>query len=221
MAEFRIPSSNERIAVIGRTGSGKTQAAVWQLSLRDFDTKPWIIFNSKGDKLIDDIPGTVEMDIKGDIPKKPGIYIIRPLPDEKEETDNFLYKCWKKENVGIYIDEGYNLTGLKFFRACLTQGRSKNIPMIVLAQRPSWIDRFVWSESDFFQAFSVNLKDDAQVLASMVPGYDRVRLPPFWSFWHDVKAGASFKLRPVPDADTLLETFRRRVPGLNRIKLIA
>lgn len=217
MAELILPNESERIAIVGRTGSGKTQAAIWQLSRRDWDKKPWVIFNFKGDALIDDLPGTQDLDIRAAAPKNPGLYIVRPLPDEKEEVDSFLFRCWKQENIGLYADEGYMLTGLKYFRACLTQGRSKHIPMIVLSQRPRWIDTFVWSESDYLQAFHLTREDDRDTIETHIPGYTRARLEPYWSLWHDEKRNQTLKLQPVPTADELLRTFKDRLPNRTRI----
>jgi len=216
---LHLPSDSERVAIIGHTGSGKTQAAVWQLSLRNYTTQPWIVFNFKGDGLIDSIPGTFDLGIKDRIPKRPGIYVVRPLPDDKENLDAFLFRVWKQERVGIYADEGYMLTGLKYFRACLTQGRSKRIPMIVLSQRPRWIDRFVWSEADYLQAFSLSQADDKDLVDGMIPGYDDVELPEFWSLWRDVRRRQTLMLRAVPTEEQIRRAFKDRLP--NRIRLVA
>ena len=208
--EFRLPRQDERSVIVGRTGSGKTQAAVWQLSLRDYDRKPWIVFDFKGDRLIADIPRTQEISLSDAIPAKPGIYIARPLPHQREEVDDFLARIWATENCGVYADEGYMLTGLKWFRECLTQGRSKSIPMIVLSQRPRHLDRFVWSEADFFQAFTLNLLDARVTVNDWLPGYRDVKLPAFWSIWYSVKDDLTLKLKPVPEADQILDTFKQR-----------
>lgn len=218
--ELILPGDTHRLAILGRTGSGKTQAAVWHLSRRSFDTMPWIVFNFKGDDLIDAIPGTYDLDIDDRIPSRPGIYIVRPLAvskDDKEALDGFFQRCWRHEKVGLYIDEGYVATGLKWFRACLTQGRSRRVPMIVLSQRPVWIDTFVWSEADFFQAFHLNRKDDRDLASTMLPGYRNLPIPEYHSLWHDVTRDCTMLLAPVPDRDQILQTFRDRSPVQRRL----
>ena len=214
-----LPNDSHRLAVVGRTGSGKTQAAVYWLSGRSWDKKPWVVFNFKGDDLIDKIPGTFDLDVTDKAPKHPGLYIMRPLvadKDDKEKLDQFLMRCWQRENIGLYIDEGYMATGLKWFRACLTQGRSRHVPMIVLSQRPVWLDVFVWSEADFYQAFHLNRLEDQIKTAEMVPGFRGLKLPEYFSLWHDVKQGASMMLAPVPAEDAILQLYRERMPVRRR-----
>ena len=215
MPDFVMPGVEDRVAVLGRTGSGKTQFAVWLLSNANFDRMPWIVMNFKGDKLIDEIPGTFDLDIDERIPTAPGIYVTRPIvadKDDKEKLNEFFRRCWERENVGIYVDEGYMATNIKWFRACLTQGRSRHVPMIVLSQRPSWIDTFVWTEATYFAAFDLNREDDKILAGKMLPGYRNAKLPPYWSIWHDVNRDSTFMLKPVPDRDTLLARFRARLP---------
>jgi hypothetical protein len=212
--KFTIPWDQSRVAIIGRTGSGKTQFATWMLSERSIDKKPWIVFNFKGDKLIDAIRETKELALDATVPKAPGIYIMRPQPHQTEEVNDFLWKVWERENVGLYIDEGYMMTGLKAFRSCLTQGRSKNIPMMILSQRPVWMDKFTWSEADYYAIFNLNILSDKQIVREYVPRA-KFPLPKFNAIWHDVAEDETFLLRPVPDRATILSRFRDRI-GIKR-----
>lgn len=212
--EIYLPNNTHRLTVVGRTGSGKTQAAIWHLSLRDFTERPWIIFNFKGDDLIDMLPYTQELKLSANAPTKPGLYIVRPMPHEAEELDAFLWRVWEEENTGLYFDEGYMIGNIKSFRALLTQGRSKNIPMIVLTQRPVLITRFVWSESDFFQVFSLTNEQDQKTVREWMPFPDET-IPEYHSIYHDVKRNKTVLLGPVPDQKSLLQSFRRRL-SVNR-----
>ena len=210
---FRFPRDDEHVAILGRNGSGKTQFAVWMLAERSWDRMPWIIINSKGDDLIDSIPNTREVSLTGSIPSSPGIYVMRPILASKDDLDDlndFYRRVWQKQNVGIYADEGYMSTGLKWFRACLTQGRSRTIPMVVLGQRPVWLDRFVWSEASRFAAFDLNLRDDQKTADNMIPGYREINLKPFHCVWHDVKIDRTLILTPAPDRASILRRFRER-----------
>lgn len=210
---LRLPDDTHRVSVIGRTGSGKTQGAVWQLSKRRFDLRPWIILDWKRDKLIGTL-GAQKTDIGGKPPKKPGLYIAQPQPHEAEDgtLETYLWKIWAQENTGIYVDEGYMIgNNNNAFRSLLTQGRSKHIPMIILSQRPVGMDRYVFSESDYFQIFEITDTRDKKTVNSFVPVDLDARLPKYHSIWYDVGQNEATLLAPVPDGDTLQGRFRKRI----------
>lgn len=218
-AAFHLPGDDEHTAIIGRNGSGKTQFGVWMLSERSWNSKPWIILNTKDDDLIDAIPGSKPYRIDDRIPREAGVYVAKPIigdQKDQERLDNFYRRVWDQKRVGIFADEGYVSTGLKWFRAILTQGRSRRLPMIILAQRPVWIDRFVWSEASYFCGFDLTLADDRDTTGKMVPGYKSISLPAYHSLWHDVKGKLTIGLTPVPDRDTILQRFRDRAPVKRR-----
>jgi len=208
----RLPNNSQRIAVIGRTGSGKTQAAVWQLSRRNFLSMPWVVFNFKGDELIDSIPFADHVEV-GHIPKRAGIYIVHPLPGQLAEMQSYLWALWGRENVGLFCDEGYMMGDDEAFLACLTQGRSRRIPMIVLTQRPAWISRFVFTESQFYQVFSLTDRRDWKTVSQFIPDDGRMEttvLPEFHSWYYDVGKNKLFVLAPVPSEDEILGSIRKR-----------
>lgn len=217
---MRLPDDTKRLSIVGRTGSGKTQAAGWHLSNRSFDIMPWIVYDFKYDELLNDIPGVRHIDVKEN-PRKPGIYLVHPHPDDGDAVEAQMWKFWSDGHKGVYADEGY-MVGQRnrAFRSLLTQGRSKTIPMIILSQRPSWMDRFVFSESEFFQVFALQDKRDRQTAASFIgDGVDLEEpLPDFHSIYHDVGAHETIMLRPVPDRQTILDTFDRRLT--KRVKVL-
>lgn len=209
----KLPKADSRTAVIGSTGSGKTQFSVWLLSTRDFNKRPWFIFNSKGDDLLEEL-GAVEIGLH-QFPREPGLYIIRPLPGSDDQVNEFFYKCWASGNVGVYIDEGYMLPKFsvvnKWFRACLTQGRSKRIEMIVCSQRPVFLDKFVFTESNFFAIFNMNYGEDRKHVAAYLDNRKPDLLPKFHSLWYQVGEQRSTVFAPVPSAEQLIATFAKKL----------
>lgn len=201
---MNLPSKRDRITIVGRTGGGKTQAALWHLSHQNFDTQPWVIFDYKMEDAINSIEGAEHIDV-GYIPKHPGIYIAHPLPSQGPEVDEHLFAIWGKEKIGVYCDEGYMMGEGMGFLACLTQGRSKRIPMIVLTQRPVSISRFVFSEAQYFQIFSLNDKRDIKTVNSFAPIPFGVPLKEFHSYYYDVKKDVVNILKPVPMEDVTLQ----------------
>lgn len=208
---MRIPDETNRIAIVGATGSGKTQAELWQLSIRDIDTRPWVIFNWKGDKSIDGIPGAEFIDLDT-IPIKPGVYIYHPRPDDSAEVEKIMWEIWERGGIGVVIDEGYMVGDRNpAFRSILTQGRSKEIPVIVLSQRPVWMDRFVFSESEFFQIFRLQHSKDRKAVQEFIPKPIDERLPEYHSYYYDVARDKVSVLKPVPQLDVIYSTFARKL----------
>ena len=211
-----LPDSTKRHAIIGSTGSGKTQAALWHLSVRDIDRRPWVIYNFKHDASIDAIPDKIDIPVD-EVPIKPGVYVVHPHPDETDAVERQMWGIWDKKGIGVYVDEGYMVGDRnQAFRALLTQGRSRNNPMIVLSQRPVWMDRFVFSESEFFQVFRLNHKQDRKKVQEFVPANLDHRLPDYHSYYYDVAQNKVTVLKPVPDIETIHKTFGQKLGALRK-----
>ncbi len=208
---MRIPESHNRTAIIGATGSGKTHVAVWLLSMQDIDQRPWMVLNWKRERLIDGIPYAVPTPLD-EIPTKPGVYIYHPMPGDEEAVESLMWEAWQREGIGLYVDEGYMVgNNNPAFRALLTQGRSKQIPLMVLSQRPVWMDRFVFSESEFFYVFRIQNRKDRKAVQEFIPKNIDARLPEFHSYYYDVSRDDFKVLKPVPSLDIIYETFRRKL----------
>lgn len=212
MPDFRFPNSTQRTTIIGRTGSGKTQFAGWLLSeAGNYDKRPWIVLDFKGDRtIIEDIPGAQELSVTARLPRKSGIYVVRPLPTQGAEVEKLLWRIWEKQRTGVYVDESYMMPDKGAFSTLLVTGRSREIPMIMNTQRPSWVPRHMWSESDFFVVFQLNDRDDQRAVERFMPVDLRVPLPEHHSWFYDVGRNAMHRLSPVPDRDTILGRFAER-----------
>lgn len=228
MPKFKTPNDQQQILVLGQNGSGKSVAAVWHLSLRDFDREQWIIVNHKRDELVDSIPHArfMKMDERPD-KKTPGIYIYHPLPsiDDAAVTDLF-YWAYHRGHVGVYIDEGYMINPLDpGLTALYTQGRSKYIPMITLSQRPTKISRFAVSEAKFYQVFFLADERDRKLIGSFIPGVDlnelmsaqigndgsmqERALPEYHSVYYDGRQ--LMIMTPVPTDEEILAVFEEKL----------
>jgi hypothetical protein len=217
---MRLPDDTQRLSIVGRTGSGKTQAAVWHFSHSDWDIKPWIVYDFKRDKLlgrIAEMEGVEEIGTD-EVPERPGIYRVCPHPDDGDLVEAQLAGIWAQQNTGVLIDEGYMVSqapnSRSWLRTLLTQGRSMHIPMIILSQRPVWMDRFVFSESDFYQVFRLNHSMDRRKIMEYIPADLDKRLPEYHSFYHDVSNEETVVLKPVPDEDEILEVFDSRLEAM-------
>jgi hypothetical protein len=220
VTNVKLPAVDQRLAICGSTGSGKTIAGLWHLSEADINLRPWFIFDFKRDKNIAKLTMT-ELDVKiGRLPSAPGIYVFRPIPEQDDLlVKEILWKIWAQENCGVYIDEGYMIgRNNSAFNALLTQGRSKHIQMITLSQRPAWMSRFVFSEADYFQVFRLNDKRDYDTVQAMCGVDIRSRLPEYWSHWYEVAADRGVVFRPAPKPSEIIDRINSRLK--NKIGMI-
>lgn len=224
--DFRFPNDTQRLLILGATGSGKTNAALWHLSQRNFDEKPWVIYDFKHDELIESIEGVNHLSVDAPPPDRPGLYVVNPVPGQEGEVDAQMMQIWDRENIGVYVDEGYMIPKNSLgFRSLLTQGRSKHIPVIVLSQRPVWMDRFTFTEANYIQVFRLQHIDDTKTVEGFVPNPTdsakthplRKRLPEYWSYYYDVGRNKLMEVKPVPDPDAILDTFDLRLRKLRKV----
>jgi len=208
----RFPNDSQRHMIYGKTGSGKTVAGLWALEKRDFLKRPWVILDFKRDGTIAQIPRLEEIDINSAVPKQPGLYVTRPLPNTHEDVERFLWRIWEKTKTGIMIDEAFMIDRFsKAYSAILTQGRSLRIPVIGLSQRPSWLNAFHMSEADFHQVFYMQNPADIKKLMEWVP-YDGQMDQDYHSYYFDVAKGKLDYLAPVPTEQEILDRFDSKMP---------
>jgi hypothetical protein len=210
--KIRLPGPNDRITITGHTGSGKSQAAMWHLSNANFVTKPWVIVDPKGEDKIEQIEGLEHIDV-GYIPKHAGLYAVHPTQYESDTLDDYLYQILQHGNIGCYFDEAFLCGFGPGFTTFLIQGRSQKCPAITLNQRPVMVSRFAFSESQFFQCFSLTDDRDYKTLRGFakVPDMEANPLPEFYSYYYDVGWKRSYRMQPVPRIETILDSINEKM----------
>jgi len=208
---FIFPDATRRTTIVGATGSGKTRFAAWLWSNSPFRTRPYIAIDFKGDDLIAQIDRAQEIAIKDKIPKAPGLYVIRPMPHEQDEMDQWLYRVWQRGEIGLWLDEGFMLPQSRYLDAILTQGRSLRIPATILTQRPVRCSRHVFAQADCFALFEMYDWRDIETVTQFVPQDDvwtfDYELPRFSCRWRDNPNRISSVIDPVPDDGYILDRF--------------
>lgn len=202
---IRLPGTSDRITLIGHTGSGKSQAALWHLNNANFDVQPWIIIDPKEEEKINSIEGAEYIDFDT-VPKRPGIYILPTTRYDVDALDEYLSKCLERKRIGVYVDEASECGFGPGFETFLTRGRSRRCPMIVLCQRPVNVSRYCFSEAQFFQCFSLTDERDYKTLRGFakVPDMEAKPLKEFHSYYYDVVWKRYYPMSPVPQIDVIL-----------------
>lgn len=211
---FRFPGGDTRTVVIGATGTGKTTFGAWLLSHARFDKRPWVILDYKREELFDLVgfPPLQQLRV-GAMPRKRGLFIMSPRPDDDDAIEDWLWKIWEKGNVGLFVDEATLLPGQHAFKAILRQGRSKRIPVIACTQRPVDIEREVFTEANFISVFRVQDERDYKTIRGFIRNQDVDKpLAERHSFWYDVARNLLLRLGPCPRPEAIVERFRDVVP---------
>lgn len=216
--KFRLPRTDEHVAILGCTGSGKTTLASFVLSRSPFDRMPYIAIDYKNDELLASIDRIKEIGLHESIPSQAGLYVIRPMPSEIDETEKWLWKVWSAGHTGLYVDEAYLLPNKDAIKNILAQGRSLRIPVIAASQRPVDVPRSVFTEASHIAVFRLNDRRDKKTVGEFTPdGMLDNRLADYHSFWYSVKDHKADDpqpyhiLAPVPKAEKIVETINERL----------
>jgi hypothetical protein len=208
---YSLPGRDKRTVIVGSTGSGKTFTACWLLAFTDWHLRPWYILDYKGDKLIRDL-GAETISVNDPPPTEPGLYRLALIPDMDDAAlSKFFWQVWENENAGIYLDEGFMINrNDSAFKALLTQGRSKNIQMITLVQRPVFCSKFIFSEANHFYVMKLQIEDDRKYVSGYLDGTPINRLPRFHSYWYNADDQEGAHIAPVPGRAAILKIFNDR-----------
>jgi len=191
-----VPKHGERAIIIGQTGSGKTAFARWLLSHMPgsiiYDTKIEPKFNSLSGRVIcKDVVSGIEAYRKDD--KNEVKYaVVRPsvvITQEPKLLDEMLYYHYENgRNLTAYLDETYqfhvNGKAGPGLLSLLTRGRSRGITTVMATQRPAWLSRFCFTESQKFYIFPVVDKRDWKTISEVVPEMDKMPKPPKYHFYY-------------------------------------
>lgn len=210
---FRFPGGDARTTVIGATGTGKTTCGVWMLAHQRFEKRPWVIVDFKREAIFDviGIPPIRQLSL-GTVPRRPGLYLVSPRPDEDDALEAWLWRIWERENIGLFVDEASLMPDRDAFRAILQQGRSKRIPLIACTQRPVDVKRGLFSEASFFCVYRMADKRDYKTVQGFIPADLSKPIPQHHWHWYDVARDRLLHMGPVPRPNDIAQQVRERVP---------
>lgn len=161
-SETRFPIAwrqGQHVAVVGRTGSGKTYLISKLIELRKYV----IVFRTKPDK--NKFPGFEKVRRASAMDHWGAERILLEPAYERQAIEGYemLDRAWRDGGWTVVIDENWYAEahlGLKpYIVRLLTQGRSKDISVVVGMQRPVDISRFALSEITHLFVFRTEGRD--------------------------------------------------------------
>lgn len=214
MSAFRFPGGDARTTILGTTGSGKSTCGIWMLSAQRFDKRPWIAIDPKREEIFDKIgfPPIRHLALDAPLPRKPGLYLVCPVPGQDDALESFLWRIWRQENIGLYVDEAALMPDGNAFAAILQQGRSKRIPVIACSQRPVSVARGLFSEANFVAVYRMTDRRDYSVIEGFVPGDLSEPLPERCWWWYDRDRHALLAMAPVPAPAEIAADLAGKIP---------
>ncbi|EPZ43842.1 ATP-binding protein [Alicyclobacillus acidoterrestris] len=199
--EFR---SNDRTAIFGGTGQGKSEIAKW--IFQSMRNRKKIILNSKPDKgLLREYPNW-QRKIDGEL--RDGVTHIARFykrPTGFDKWDDIL-ELWTQGNILFYFDELPNHADENRWSGHLEQiyqtGRTFGVGSITCAQRPVMVPNFTISEAQHIFIAYTQLESDRKKLEGATGvKWDILRhLPPYHFGYYSQRLGMTEPviLPPIP-----------------------
>lgn len=185
------PMPFERMALVGRTGSGKTFLARYLLSrwapLIVLDSKrtlgrpEWNLTTVDGDQVAGDPD---ELDRLLRVAGR-----LRIPVDGMQDAEDVARAVLQRGNVLVYIDEMYAIVppGARMspaLQGLYTRGRELRIGVWAATQRPAWAPLVMFSEADWFVVFQLMLEEDRKRVAGFLGPQVLAPVPHRHGFWY-------------------------------------
>jgi hypothetical protein len=205
----------QRAAIIGSTGSGKTQMLL--ALMRSFPYSPVYIMDTKGDESIAEFikkegKNAVKVfsiaELIGEGKKRKGADFIHILPSldelaEPQMLDDYLQAIYNiNKPCLVCIDEIYQvnvgLNGGRGLNGLLTRGRSKGMSVICCTQRPAWMSKFIMTESQMFFIYRLAPEDMDKLKKAGLPVDKNTKLDKYEFLMYKVGENKLEHYAPIP-----------------------
>lgn len=149
--------ANDRITIIGKTGTGKTTLA--KSIMRGFKNLKCIVINPKN-----------EPSLRRYFEDWPNCEHVVPKPGDMDEINERLMKVFQQGRALLYIDELKMIATHNNFPQALQyiyeQGRARGIGVIAVTQKPRRIPTFVLDNSEHIFSYRLKRPDDRRLIGA-------------------------------------------------------
>ena len=166
--DFDFIAYEEKILIVGASGSGKTYLAnTLMKSLNGISV--WVYdpnyqFHSSRAMVFHDLDELLKVYDSA----KRGHYILQPYDGTEHTFRRFNAEAFKRGNLVLIEDEIHNhltkMTVLKEFNQVILSGRPRGISVISISSRPASCPNHILSNSKHVFAFKLNLESDVKFL---------------------------------------------------------
>jgi DNA helicase HerA-like ATPase len=203
-----IISSNDRISIFGRTGSGKTffvknwllphytNYIFWDVKHENRDIEHEVILNTPAE-------------LKDGITQYQKILYQPTNIKLDKDFDAICEIIFKNKNTALYVDEASKISIPNrinpWHNTIITQGRTYNVGIINASQRPRIIHNTLISESEHLFIFSLNLETDIiKIKQSIGDASDDIRfLPEHYVLYYNIRYNRAYIFKQVEMFDLI------------------
>lgn len=210
-------NTSDRVSIFGRTGSGKTFFAKHWL-LPHYDRYVFWDIKHESTDIEHDIVVNNPKQLKNSI-KNYNKILYQPTSPTDKDFDDICKIIFDSKNNALYVDEAAMVSTptkiLYNHKVLVTQGRSYDVGIINVSQRPRDLHNTLISESEHLFVFALSLETDVLKLRQQmgVAADEIYYLPEYHFLYHNVKLNKSYVFKPikVPTTEELKE---RKIPKL-------
>ena len=166
--DFNFVAYDEKIVIVGASGSGKTYLAnqimkgLNGITVWVFD--PNYQFHSSRAMVFNDLSEMLKVYDSA----KRGHYILQPHQNDENTFRRFCSEGFKRGNLVLIMDEAHSFLTkqkqLKEFNNIILSGRPRGISCVTLSSRPSSLPNNVLSNAKHVFSFKLNLESDVKFL---------------------------------------------------------
>ena len=179
---FNFIAYEEKIVIVGASGSGKTYLAnqimkgLNGITVWVFD--PNYQFHSSRAMVFNDLSEMLKVYDQA----KRGHYILQPHDSSEHTFRRFNAEAFKRGNIVLIEDEIHNWLSkqkvLKEFNQVILSGRPRGISVISISSRPASCPNHILSNVKHVFAFKLNLESDVKFLEGYLGNDVWVLMPP-------------------------------------------